>query len=94
MKAVEITDATLADYGRRPRKDTWVLTRRGKPVAAVVPINSEADLETFGLSHNPRFIEIVNRSWASYKKNGGVSLEEMRRRHGIDRKVTGRRKAR
>lgn len=94
MKAVEITDATLADYGRRPRKDTWLLTRRGKPVAAVVPINSEADLETFGLSHNPRFIEIVNRSWASYKKDGGVSLEEMRRRHGIDRKVTRSRKAR
>ena len=53
-----------------------------------------ADLETFGLSHNPRFIEIVTRSWASYKKGGGVSLEEMRRRHGIDRKVTRRRKAR
>ncbi len=94
MKAVEITDATLADYGRRPRKDTWVLTRRGKPVAAVVPINSEADLETFGLSHNPRFIEIVNRSWASYKKNGGVPLDEMRRRHGVERKASGRRKAR
>ena len=94
MKAVEITDATLADYGRRPRKDTWLLTRRGKPVAAVVPINSEADLETFRLSHNPRFIEIVNRSWASYKKDGGVSLEEMRRRHGLDRKVTRSRKAR
>ena len=91
MKAVEITDATLADYGRRPRKDTWLLTRRGKPVAAVVPINSKADLETFGLSHNPRFIEIVNRSWASYKKDGGVSLEEMRRRHGIEH-VRGRQK--
>ena len=94
MKAVEITDATLADYGRRPRKDTWVLTRRGNPVAAVVPISSEADLETFGLSHNPRFLEIVNRSWASYKKDGGVSLEEMRRRHGPERKVSRRRKAR
>ena len=94
MKAVEITDATLADYGRRSRKDTWVLTRRGKPVAAVVPISSEADLETFGLSHNPRFLEIVNRSWASYKKDGGVSLEEMRRRHGPERKVSRRRKAR
>ena len=22
------------------------------------------------MSHNPRFIEIVNRSWASYKKDG------------------------
>ena len=94
MKAVEITEATLEEYGRRPRKDTWVLTRRGKPVAAVVPISSDVDLETFGLSHNPRFIEIVNRSWASYKKNGGVSLEEMRRRHGVDRKPRRRRKAR
>jgi len=74
MKAVEITDATLADYGRRPRE--------------------EADLEAFGLSHNPRFIEIVNRSWASYKKDGGISLEEMRRRHGPERKVSRRRKAR
>jgi antitoxin (DNA-binding transcriptional repressor) of toxin-antitoxin stability system len=94
MKAVEITDATLADYGRRPRKDTWVLTRRGKPVAAVVPISSEADLETFGLSHDPRFIEILNRSWASYKKDGGISLEDMRRRHAPGRKVSRRRKAR
>jgi hypothetical protein len=79
MRAVEITDATLADYGRRPRKDTWVL---------------RVDLETFGLSHNPRFIEVVNRSWASYKKDGGGSLEEMRRRHGPGRKVNRRRKAR
>jgi len=94
MKAVEITEATLADYGRRPRKDTWVLTRRGKPVAAVVPISSGVDLETFGLSHNPRFIEIVNRSWASYKKTGGVSIEEMRRRHGLERRSSRRRKAR
>jgi antitoxin (DNA-binding transcriptional repressor) of toxin-antitoxin stability system len=81
MKAVEITDETLASYTRRTRKDTWVLTRRGKPVAAVVPISSGVDLETFGLSHNPNFIEILNRSWASYERKGGVSLEEMRRRH-------------
>jgi hypothetical protein len=46
------------------------------------------------LSHNPRFVEIVNRSWASYKKNGGVSLEEMQRRHGPERKAGRRRKAR
>jgi antitoxin (DNA-binding transcriptional repressor) of toxin-antitoxin stability system len=94
MKAVEITDSTLADYGRRPRKDLWVLTRRGKPVAAVVPISSLADLETIGLSHDPRFIEIINRSWASYKKDGGVSLAQMRRRHGLERKGSRRRKAR
>ncbi len=94
MKAVEITEATLTNYGRRARKDTWVLTRRGKPVAAVVPINSGVDLESFGLSHNPRFIEILNRSWASYEEKGGISLEEMRRRHGPARRSARRRKAR
>jgi len=43
----------------------------------MVPIHSGVDLESFGLSHNRRFIEIVNRSWESYKKNGGLSLEEI-----------------
>ena len=94
MKAVEITDATLAEYGRRPRKDTWVLTRHGRPVAAVVPIHPGVDLESLGLSHNPRFIEIINRSWETYKKTGGVSLEEMRRRHRPRRKAGRRRNAR
>jgi hypothetical protein len=64
------------------------------PVAAVVPIHPGVDLESFGLSHNPRFIEIINRSWETYRKTGGVSLEEMRRRHGPRRKAGRRRKAR
>jgi antitoxin (DNA-binding transcriptional repressor) of toxin-antitoxin stability system len=80
VKTVEIAQVTPSDYGRR---HTWVLTRRGKPVAAVVPIRPGVDLESFGLSHNPEFIEIINRSWRSYKATGGISLEEMRRRHGI-----------
>lgn len=94
MKAVEITDETLASYTRRTRKETWVLTRRGKPVAAVVPISSGVDLESFGLSHNPNFIEILNRSWASYERNGGVSLGMLRRRHAPVAKRTRRRPAR
>ena len=91
MKTVEITEVSPSDYGRR---DTWVLTRRGKPVAAVVPIRAGVDLETFGLSHNPEFIEIINRSWKTYKATGGISLEEMRRRHGIKPPATRQRKAR
>jgi hypothetical protein len=93
MRAVEITDATLTDYGRRGRRDTWVLTRRGKPIAALVPISSAADLETFGLSHDPRFIDILNRSWASYAREGGLSLEEVRRKFAPPRRASRRRKA-
>jgi len=95
MRTIEIDEASLAEYGRKQRRETWVLTRRGKPVAAVVPVRDGMDAETFALSHNPAFIEIINRSWTSYKKNGGVSSEEARRRLGIDKSSRkSRRKAR
>jgi antitoxin (DNA-binding transcriptional repressor) of toxin-antitoxin stability system len=83
MKTVEITEATLTDYERKHRRETWVLTRRGKPVAAVVPLPPGMDAETFSLSHDADFIAIVNESWASYKAKGGVSSDEARRRLGL-----------
>ena len=83
MRTVEIDEASLAEYGRKQRRETWVLTRRGKPVAAVVPVRDGMDAETFALSHNPAFIKIINRSWTSYKKKGGLSSEEARRRLGL-----------
>jgi len=70
-----------------------VLTRRGKPVAAVVPIRPGMDAETFALSHNPAFIEAVNRSWKGYQEKGGTSLAEIRTKYGI-RRQTARRRAR
>jgi len=89
MKTLEITEASLADYG--PKAETWVLTRRGKPVAAVVPIRPGMDAETFTLSHSADFIEIVNRSWNGYQEKGGTSLGEVRRKYGIKRRPARRR---
>lgn len=94
MKTVEISDVSLANYGRGARPDTLVLTRRGKPVAAVVPIRAGVDLETFGLSHDPEFIEIINRSWAGYKAQGGVTLEELRSKDAARAPRTSRRRTR
>lgn len=94
MRTVEITEASLAEYGRKDADETWVLTRRGKPVAAVVPIRRSLDFETFSLSHNPDFIDLINRSWAGYKATGGSSLEEVRHKHGIKAKLPRRAKRR
>jgi antitoxin (DNA-binding transcriptional repressor) of toxin-antitoxin stability system len=43
VKVVEISEAadSLPEYGRRRRAETWVLMRRGRPVAAVVPIDDQ-----------------------------------------------------
>ena len=87
MRTVEISQAadSLPEYGRRKRGETWVLTRRGRPVAAVVPLDDE-DYFSMRLANDPRFIEIIERSRASYEATGGVSLGEMRRRYGAPAK--------
>ena len=90
MKTLEITEASLSEYD--PKAETWVLTKNGKPVAAVVPIRSGMDAETFAMSHNPTFIEIFNRSWKSIQEKGGTPLEEVRKRFEREEKPA-RRKA-
>ena len=93
MKTVEVDDATapLADYARRARRSTVVVTRRGKPLAAVVPLGT-GDWEDFVVSQDPGFVEVIRRSEARYKAEGGITLDEMRRKHGVGAKAA--RKAR
>jgi len=38
------------------------------------------DTETVSLSNNPNFIALIERSRARQKKEGGISIQEMRRR--------------
>jgi antitoxin (DNA-binding transcriptional repressor) of toxin-antitoxin stability system len=84
MRTVEISEAadSLPKYGRRKRGETWVLTRRGRPVAAVVPLDDE-DYFSMRLANDPRFIALIERSRASYKATGGISLAEMRRKYSV-----------
>jgi prevent-host-death family protein len=84
VKTVEMAKATapLSEYARRARRNTVVVTRRGKPLAAVVPLDSD-NWEDFVVSQDPGFIEIIRRSEARYRAEGGISLDEMRRKYGI-----------
>ena len=81
MKTVEVAKATLplSDYAKRIKKEPVIITREGKPVAALVSI-SNADIETVSLSNNPKFIALIERSRARQKSEGGISVEEIRRR--------------
>ena len=91
MKTVDMNDATapLAEYARRACKTTVVVTRRGKPLAAVVPLDTK-DWEDFVVSQDPGFIEVIKRSEARHKSEGGISLEEMRRKYGLRKKARPR----
>ncbi|MCX5885480.1 MAG: type II toxin-antitoxin system prevent-host-death family antitoxin [Proteobacteria bacterium] len=78
MKTVEVTKATqpLADYTKKVKKEPVIITREGKPVAALISI-SNADIETVSLGDNPKFLALIERSRARRKAEGGISAEEM-----------------
>jgi prevent-host-death family protein len=81
MKTVEVSKATqpLSDYTKGVKKEPVIITKEGRPVAALVSLPN-ADIETVSLSNNPRFIALIERARARQKSEGGVSSEEMRRR--------------
>lgn len=91
MKTVEKERATgsLADYTEEAAREPVVVTRDGKPIAALVAIEN-ADLETVSLSTNAKFLELIERSRARQSAEGGISSEEMRRRLGLPRSPRAR----
>ena len=88
MRRVEMTEATgsLSEYAKSAQKEAVVVTRHGKPFAAVVPLDAE-EWEDFVVSKHPEFIRIIRRSEARYRAEGGISLEAMRRKYGLEPKA-------
>jgi prevent-host-death family protein len=80
LKTLELVDATksLADYAREI-EDTVIVTKGGKPVAALVSLE-DVDRETLGLSTNRAFLDLIARSRKEHKSKGGIPSEEIRRR--------------
>jgi prevent-host-death family protein len=83
MKTVEIEKAsnTLAQYARSVN-EPLIVTRNGKPLAALVPIE-EADLESLSLGTNPEFLALLEQSRLRLRNLGGVPAAKMRERLGL-----------
>jgi len=86
MKKIEIRKASraLSEYAEEARRNPIIVVKGGKPFAAVVPIRN-ADIETAFLSTSPKFLAIIERSRTRWKKEGGISSKEIRRRLGLDK---------
>jgi prevent-host-death family protein len=93
MKTVRLSEITgsLSEYAREGRPEPLVVTRRGKPIVAVMPLTKYDDHESVSLATNPKFLAIVERSRASVVEHGTVPLADLERKHGIARKPARRR---
>ena len=81
MKTMEVPigQKQLQAAIRQGEEETIVLTRRGKPVAAVVPMKG-VDAETLRLSTSRRFMNILRRSFRQLDAGKRISMAEMKKR--------------
>jgi len=85
LKKIDLADAvsSLARYAERGLKERVVVTRRGKPVFTLTPLEQDEAWEDYRVSTDPKFVALMKRSEALYPPGTGIPLEEIRRKHGI-----------
>jgi prevent-host-death family protein len=60
-----------------PKTGSVVITKNGRPCAALLPVTEETDLEALALSHNERFWRMFDASIARAEKEGWSDLEDL-----------------
>jgi len=83
--AIEKATAPLAHYARQMNGRTLVLTKKGRPVAALTPLEN-TDWESIAVSTSPKFIKIVQRARAQRRAGLGYSSDELRREFGVPKR--------
>jgi prevent-host-death family protein len=63
----------------RLAEEDVVVTRNGKPAAALVYLDEDL-LDEFVLAHHPRLLKEVEAARAEYEKKGGIGHRTMKRR--------------
>src|SRR5438132_10308183 len=90
---LEKTTLTILDLAELAKQGPVILTRDGKPLVAVKDL-AGSDWESVSLANNPRFLALIAESRRSYREDGGISLDEVRRELGltVKRQRSGRTK--
>jgi len=60
-----------------PKSGSVVITKNGRPCAALVPITEDTDLEALALSQNKRFWKLIDDAIARGEKEGFVDLVDV-----------------
>ncbi len=76
LRELKINPSKVLD---RLVEDDLVVTRSGKPAAALVYLDEEL-LEEFVLARHPKLVKEVEAARAEYRKKGGISHDTMKKR--------------
>jgi prevent-host-death family protein len=78
MKIAPVADvkAQFSAYLRSATEGPVVVTRHGKPVAVLVSIEDEEELERLVLAYTPKFQGILEAAREQIRETGGIAHEE------------------
>jgi hypothetical protein len=84
VKTVELKNANkpLSEYAASIGRQAVLVVKNGKPIA-VLSSAKGMDAESIALANSPKFAAIIERSRARHTAEGGVPIEEVRRRLGL-----------
>ena len=79
MKTLALSDASrsLAEYASELDDEVVLLTKRNRPIAAIVPLRN-VDRETLALSTHPGFLALIERSRREVAAGKTLSFAETR----------------
>jgi prevent-host-death family protein len=73
----EVKDRFSA-YIDESQESPIIVTRNGRPVAMLIAIKDEDDLDSLLLAHDQRFLRLLEEARQRVGATGGLSLAEMR----------------
>src|SRR6516165_1015068 len=74
MKIASVADvkARLSAYLKDSQEGPVIVTRNGKPVAVLLAVTDEDELERLVLAHSPKFQALLDRSRRQIEETGGI----------------------
>lgn len=78
MKIAPIAEvkARFSAYLKASEEGPVVVTRHGKPVAVLLAVEDEAELERLMLAYSPRIQALLQRARQQMRRKGGIGHEE------------------
>lgn len=75
MKIASVADvkARLSAYVKESQAGPVIVTRNGKPVAVLLAVTDEDELERLVLAYSPKFRALLNKSRRQIGETGGIS---------------------
>lgn len=90
MKTLALSTASrsLAEYASELDDEVVLLTKRNRPIAAIVPLRN-VDRESLALSTHPGFLALIERSRREVAAGKTLSFAEMRAALAPQRRAPG-----